>query len=306
MEILISAVICTFNRSTYVGKAVQSLLEQTLDHSQYEIIVVDNNSTDDTKAAIDQQFSQVNNLKYVFEKKVGLSQARNTGLAQAAGQYIAYLDDDAIAAPTWLERIVNCFQNIQPVPGSVGGKIEPIWESPRPEWLPDQFLGYLTIVDWSDAPFWVEKPKYIAGANMAFLRSVLDQVGGFNVALGRQGKKLLSNEELYLQGLIQKQGHGIYYDPAISVKHHVTPSRLTQSWFIQRLYWQGVSMAKSELQDTPSNFLKRLGLVARSLRKFVRKPQHLIYVFIPAKTKELFLEKCTRFRELGYCRGLLS
>ncbi|MEE8471432.1 MAG: glycosyltransferase family A protein [Dehalococcoidia bacterium] len=104
MSIRVSAIICTHNRSDYLRQAIQSLADQTLPTEQYEVIVVDNGSTDNTRAVVE-GFDHIANLRYVYEPILGLSQARNTGWQNARGEYIAFMDDDAIGYPTsWKSR----------------------------------------------------------------------------------------------------------------------------------------------------------------------------------------------------------
>lgn len=302
---IVTVIICTLNRSNYLDKALESLANQIFDPSSFEVIVVDNGSTDNTKNTVISKSDKFFNLRYIFEPQKGLSNARNTGLKEASGKYIAYLDDDAVACPKWLANMLNCFETIKPSPSCVGGKVSPIWEAPRPIWLADQLLGYLTIIDWSDIPVFIEKPRYIAGANMAFPKDVLQQLGGFSTTLGRKGKKLLSNEELDLQEKIMNEGHAIYYDPAIQVSHHAPASRLNQEWFLNRLYWQGISEAKLELQKSPSSLVERLYLATKISKRIILKRKKNKYVFAHTKDPNIFLEKCMQVKEIGYLRGIV-
>jgi glucosyl-dolichyl phosphate glucuronosyltransferase len=304
MTIKISAVVCTLNRSDYLRKAIKSLAEQTLESSMFEVLVVDNHSTDNTKAVVTEEFAHVPNLKYIFEPILGLSQARNTGWQQAQGNYIAYLDDDAIANPRWLEQIIRAFETVTPQPGCVGGKVEPIWEAPRPDWLPDELLPLLTVVDWSNTPIVLNKDQYIAGANMAFPKMLLEAVEGFNVNLGRKGKSLLSNEELLLRNKLQEKNYEIYYDPEIAVKHHVSASRLAKSWFVKRTYWQGVSEAALLLhQETPSlTRISKLGVF--SIKQLITSPKQLLYSILPTTDANQLQEKCLAMKKIGYFLGL--
>ncbi|MEO0376385.1 MAG: glycosyltransferase [Cyanobacteria bacterium P01_A01_bin.17] len=265
MAVCISAVICTFNRSSYLQKAIQSLVDQTLAAGEYEIVVVDNGSTDNTRQTVDEIFSTVENLRYIYEPKIGLSQARNTGWKAAKGKYIAYLDDDAIATPHWLATLVHDFEKVIPQPACIGGKIDPIWEADRPQWLPDSLLPYLTILDWSSESSVIDEGQYIAGANMAFTHQALSLAHGFQTKFGRQGKKLLSNEELALQNQLRKQGFDIYYNPNVLVRHHIVVDRLRQKWFIQRTYWQGVSRAFLKVSEQSPSRLKRWRMSLSSL-----------------------------------------
>src|SRR5436309_2344962 len=142
MTIQISALICTRNRADYLRKAMQSLATQSLPCEQYEIIVVDNGSEDHTRAVVD-EFASLTNLVYIYEATPGLSRARNVAFRRAKGEFVAFLDDDAVASPQWLEKYLEVFRTYSPTPGSVGGKCEPIWEIPQPAWLEDRLLTSL-------------------------------------------------------------------------------------------------------------------------------------------------------------------
>jgi glucosyl-dolichyl phosphate glucuronosyltransferase len=112
----LTIVICTYNRAALLQKALASLVVQTLPAAQFEVIVVDNNSTDDTAvvcAAFAAQHPTLL-LRHVVETKQGLSHARNGGFAAAEAEYVTYLDDDAIAAPDFAEQIVTAIRTVQP------------------------------------------------------------------------------------------------------------------------------------------------------------------------------------------------
>lgn len=239
--IQISAIICTHNRAEYLSKAVDSLGNQTLNQQLYEILVVDNASTDNTKAYVSKERGVTLNLRYIYEPIPGLNHARNAGWRNARGDFVAYLDDDAIASPTWLETIVNVFNTVIPTPGCVGGRVDPVWGSPPPSWLSDQLIGYLAVVNWSAKPIVLDETRYIAGVNMAFPKHLLAQVGGFQTGIDRVGAKLLSNGDILVERLIRAKGYDCFYHPEIAVQHYVPASRLTKKWFLTRGYWQGVS-----------------------------------------------------------------
>ncbi|MGB7414414.1 MAG: hypothetical protein WA902_09420, partial [Thermosynechococcaceae cyanobacterium] len=224
----------------------------------------------------------------------------------AKGNYVAYLDDDAIANPQWVDQICKAFETIQPQPGCVGGKTEPVWESIRPPWLPEELLSYLTIVDWSNEPIILKDHRFIAGANMAVPRSLLAELGGFTLHLGRKGKSLLSCEEILLRDQIKDKGYTIYYDPEISVKHHVPGSRLTQSWFTQRLYWQGISRANIlNFQDSPSKF-RLIKSAMGQLLELIKSPMEILYLWLPTDDPVHFKQKCNALWKIGYVVGLTS
>ncbi len=306
MSIYISVVICTLNRSSYLRKAIQSLIEQTYDPECFEILIVDNKSTDNTKRVVVEEFAQVTNLRYVFEPIMGLSQARNTGWRQAKGDYIAYLDDDAIAYPQWLEKIVAAFETVTPKPGMLGGKVEPIWEASQPIWLSKHLLPFLTVLNWSSVPLFLEDKRYIAGANMAFPKVLLEEIGGFQTSLGRKGKKLLSNEELLLRENIKGKGYKVYYDPEISVGHHVPAARLKQAWFTRRKYWQGVSDAYLLIHQNSPSTLDRFKVGFNELKRILKKPRQLLYLFMSTNDSSKFLIKCSKLEKIGFILALLG
>ena len=122
----ISAVICTYNRADCLARAIKSLVNQTLPKENYEILIVDNASTDSTKDIIRREFSGVPNLSYFYEPVLGIARARNTGWNNAKGTYVCYLDDDAVASPEWLEKIIEVFRTTTLKIGCVGGRIDPV------------------------------------------------------------------------------------------------------------------------------------------------------------------------------------
>jgi glycosyltransferase involved in cell wall biosynthesis len=302
----ISAVICTLNRADYLRKALRSLVYQTLPDEQYEILVVDNGSTDNTKQVVLGEFSHVPNLRFLHEPLLGLSQARNTGWHNAVGEYVAYMDDDAIASPQWLETILNVFETIKPQPGCVGGKIEPIWEVSRPPWLSDKVVPHLAVLDWSRTPIILNDKQYVAGANIAFPRRLLEITGGFPVSLGRKGNKLLSNEELLLQRKLKDTGYHCFYDPEIAVWHHIPASRLRQGWFARRMYWQGASEAIVQMHQESPSTTKRLRMVVRAAGSLLLSPRRLGNLVVPTNNADRFESKCSVLAQIGYVSGLLG
>ncbi len=307
MNVLISAIICTHNRAEYLAKAIQSLVDQRTPEDQYEIIIVDNCSTDSTKEAVE-QFSSVNNIRYIYESTLGLSYARNTGWRKARGKYVAYLDDDAIACPTWLDKILEVFETVTPRPGCVGGRVYPIWEGPRPTWLSDWLLHCLPVMDWSDTPHVLDdlRMEWLAGANIAFPTDLLKSLGGFTSELDRVGNSLLSSGDVFLEKQIMKVGYSCFYHPDIAIKHHVFESRLNQSWFTRRYYWQGVSDAVMQiLQERPST-LRRLRLAVSKAVILVRSPKSVMKLILPTNNPRRFTEKCFALITLGHIYGLLA
>jgi glycosyltransferase involved in cell wall biosynthesis len=307
MSTLISAIICTHNRAAYLAKAIQSLVDQNISSEKYDIIIVDNCSTDSTKSVVEQFVSRVN-IRYLYEPNLGLSYARNTGWRNATGAYVAYLDDDAIACPSWLHKILEVFETVTPRPGCVGGKTDPLWEAPRPVWLSDELVTSLTVIDWFDTPQVVLDlaQTWLVGVNMAFPVEVLEHVGGFIVGLDRAGKRLLSSGDVFLQKQIMKAGYSCFYHPEMVVSHHIGRSRLEKRWFIRRYYWQGVSDAIMQCLEENPLTTRRLRLAITKTLGLFRSPSKLRHLVLPSTHPRHFTEKCFTLIKVGHIAGLLG
>ena len=255
---LISVVVCTYNRADRLLLALEALEKQTLPGKDFEVLVVDNRSTDRTTAICKLFQNRLANFRYLYESTQGLSKARNTGWQAAQTPYIAYLDDDAIPCEQWVEAILTVFQTVQPQPVGVGGSIYPLWEIPRPDWLSPSMEALFTILDGGDKPHWFAAHEYPWGANIVYRRDALEKVGGFCEQLGRSGQSLLSGEETLLNEALNAQGERFYYSPHASVFHWVPKERINTDWLIRRSYWQGCSVALVDRLLGRSSLYQRL------------------------------------------------
>ena len=238
---LISAIICTHNRDNYLGAAIDSLLAQDFPGS-FEVVVVDNASKDNTREVVEARLPNPK-LEYVYEPITGLSVARNTGAKTASAEILAYLDDDAVASSQWLRVLYEAYQSNNKL-AIAGGKVTLIWpeEINPPKWLSVELSGNLGYYDLGNSVVYIDQPGLTPrGLNYSIRRIFLEQIGGFDINLGRVGNKLLSNEELYTTELALKQGWLVAYLPEALVAHNVAPERVKPSWFIERGWWQGVS-----------------------------------------------------------------
>jgi glycosyltransferase involved in cell wall biosynthesis len=170
----ITVVISTFNRCEMLPAAIESVLTQQASGLSYELIVVDNNSTDSTKQVVHSFISQGHpNLKYVFEPKQGLSYGRNAGITNARGAIVVFFDDDVRAHPDWLSNIKRAFDLYTEI-DCVAGKILPNWKNDPPPWLTTDHWTPLALQDHGNVPLCAdqERPLPLAGANLAFRRRV--------------------------------------------------------------------------------------------------------------------------------------
>ena len=241
----ISVVICTHNRADSLRRALASLEKQTLPRDQFEVLVVDNASTDYTKA-VAQSFSHLS-LTYLYESQLGLSRARNTGWQKAQANYIAFIDDDAVASPQWLAALLDTFTLHTDKEMAVGGRVELASTVTIPDWVDDSLRVSLGSLNLSASTTDLQhSPYYLHGCNMAFSRALLMKYDGFYSSLGRRGSKLLSGEEILLQQQLKSDGYPIFYTDQAAVTHHVDISRLSRNWFVKRMYWEGVTTRRIE------------------------------------------------------------
>jgi len=235
----ISVIIATHNRADLVRIALESLIEQTFDSAAFEVIVVDNASRDHTAQMVVEMSARMPQLRYVREERLGLSWARNRGLAEAQAQYVAYLDDDARAEPAWVEALLAALES-SAAPLCVAGPVYLNWNG-LPQKVPARYWSLLSYVHYGDHDRPLTASEYIVGANMAFDRAALDRVGGFPTNLGRHGAKLLSGEEAQVVAQLRAGGGEVYYAAKAGVFHIVQPDRVKPVWLWRRMFWDGAS-----------------------------------------------------------------
>lgn len=240
-----SVIIPTYNRSHSLARALRSLNELDFPRDQWEVVVVDNNSTDDTKQIAEAtRSSMALNLKYVREERLSFTVARHTGGAAAEGDILLYIDDDVTVETGWMKAVIEGFQ-YDPKIGMVGGPIKPIFEVDPPEWVLKMDGIWLSLFDCGNE---TREVLGVPGPNLCIRKSVLAEVGGFpadTIGVEAEGKPG-TVEKIYIGtgdwGLSQKvRGAGfkiIYVHDAI-VHHHIPPIRMTKRWWHSRLAGEG-------------------------------------------------------------------
>jgi len=222
---------------------------------RFALLIVDSASTGRAELA---ELAQAHEAQLVRVDRPGVSLARNAGAWAARTCYIAYIDDDAIPAPDWVECILNAIGKSGRAPALIGGRILPKWEAPLPGWWPPSLRGVLSIIEHEG------EGEYRTGAvppglepyaaNIVVNILSLLVAGGFRAAIGRYGHSLLSDEEVQLAWTLQDAGHSVRYDSRIIVHHQIQAHRLRPEWLLSRLYWQGAStvLTRRLLQDSGS------------------------------------------------------
>jgi glycosyltransferase involved in cell wall biosynthesis len=228
----LSIIICSYNRASYISDALTSLYVQSSGLDNFEVIFVDNNSTDNTKEVYAQWRHTNTNGQFTFisETKQGASFARNTGAAIAKGEWVCFMDDDAVATTDYVKNIIKHIQD-QPFIVGFGGRIIPKYIPAEPKWMSYYVSSLVGNFDYAPTACAFENGKYPLESNMIVKKSVYDQIGGFNVNLpGVVGTLRIGGEGKELFYKIIALGHTIYYDPSICVHHVVEVKKLTSEY----------------------------------------------------------------------------
>jgi glycosyltransferase involved in cell wall biosynthesis len=267
-------VIATYNRARWLEGTLESLMR--MDYRRpWDIVVVDNNSTDDTPLVIGKYASAGPvPILQLFEPRQGKSYALNTALAHARGDIIAFTDDDVDLDVGWLSAAYNLLE-ANPAADYVGGPVMPIWGKEPPPWLDRQrgdLWGAVAILDYGAEPFvFEERQKVPLGVNMAVRRRLLEQVGGFHPQLGRRGRSLLGQEQAEFFSRARSAGARGIYAPAMALRHHVPAERLTIRYFLRWWFWKGVSRARVDAMHGQTE----LGLDLRTVPRLVGVPRYV-------------------------------
>lgn len=260
----LSLIIATYNGADSLPVTLESLTHQTLDKELWEVVIVNNNSTDSTAKVVG-DFMAAHpeiRMRLVDEPNQGLSWARNRGIDESTGEYIVIIDDDESACPELLREYFD-FLDTHPHIVAAGGRITPRFPAKRPKWLSRiterPIAGTLNLGN-EIRPF--PEGKYFGGGNMALRRTAIDYYGKFDTNLGRRGSKLLGGEEKELYMRYYASGEDIYYLPAAEIFHHIDTERLTKPYFKAVCYRVGQSERIRTLSQSPRAFRRRVAAEA--------------------------------------------
>lgn len=242
----LSIVICTYNRERYIAESIRSALKQTADKQFYQLIVVNNNSKDRTddicRALLDEEQLQ---FDYFIEFNQGNSFARNRGIEESKGEIIAFIDDDAMVEHNYVENLLKFYREHLDV-DAVGGRIYPRYEEEKANWLSPVLMPLIAALDMGNSPRPFRWGKFPIGANMSFRKQVFNQIGVFNVELGRIGANLQGGDEKDVFARMRLQNMKIWYCPEVAV-HHVIPASRLEVSYIRRM---GIGVGESEYRRT--------------------------------------------------------
>lgn len=250
----VSVVVPTRNRAGLLRGALASMVQQTWPADDYEVIVVDNGSTDATCRVVREiEADSRVAVRHVHEPHIGLHRARHAGAIHARGHLVLYGEDDIVAAEDWVQNMANCFR-ARPDLAAVGGKISPQWVDDPPDWL-FQFgtrmnFGLLGLLDLGDGFFTVPASQGVYGGNFAIRKAILFEVGGFNPD-GVPDDQLMyrGDGEMGLQKKIRGMGYEVAYNGKAVVSHLIDRRRMTVEYILARSHREGYSRAYARFRD---------------------------------------------------------
>jgi GT2 family glycosyltransferase len=282
----VTIVVPTFNRCESLLDTLSSIKELEIpDGVNCDVIIVDNNSSDDTPAVVQGagRDSPIN-IQYLREIRKGSSYARNAGVHVAGGELIFFADDDVHVEKTWLGALLKAFQ--QHDAACIGGKVLPNWLGPRPPWLEDHFLNVLAMLDYGDRPQELGRNgdnRMLYAANLAFRRSVFLEIGGFDTAIGRCGA-YGGGEDREIQERLIQRGHKVLYEPAAIVLHRIEPYRMRKRYF---RHWH-FAAGKDRARVVRLARFHVFGIESYLIVEFVRTLASLIKSAFSMKFNEVF------------------
>lgn len=239
---LFSVIVCTYNREDLLPECLLSLAVQTFNPEQYEVVIVNNNSSDNTLKVAEEFVERFSNFRLVTESEQGLSHARNMGVREATGEYLAFIDDDARAPENWLETAARIVASHSP--DIFGGPATPIFGCELPSWYKESYgiRGDMGETGWL-------KEGFIVGTNIFFRKDLLDEYGGFDPDLGMKGDSVGYHEETAIVYRAFAEGKKVYYSKDLSVKDRVPDYKLSLAYYMYFVYkvgYDGVKLWESE------------------------------------------------------------
>ncbi len=296
--IKISIIVCTYNNVKRLKEAVKSLVNQTLDKNLFEILVIDNNSTDETISQVKSFQSKFTlpEIRLIEEKKQGLGYARNRGLKAAKGEYVAFIDDDAKADDHWLENGTKIMEDRKLKPLVAGGVILPFYEERKPDWFKDEYEKR----SWGEKERFLERDESLSGSNMIIRRAEAIKYGGFENKVGMKGRYLSVGEETSLFEKIW--GHNkeanIFYSPKLIVYHLVPAFKMTVFYQLKRSLAAGLA---KYIRFQSINIFKRLAYLIFYLVAIFLYLFFAIMIFMKYKRHQNWLIE--RFSPIFYLVG---
>jgi glycosyltransferase involved in cell wall biosynthesis len=301
----VSIVLPTYNRAADLPQAINSALDQTAAPDTYELIVVDNNSTDETSRVIDDLARQhPGRIHGVLERKQGVAFARNAGISAARAEIVAFFDDDVLVTSNWVETILRTFEERSQIE-CIGGKVLPKWSTPPPVWLTSSHWAPLALQDFGDTAMIVgaDNPRGLISANLACKKTLVDRIGGFTPEFQRVKDGIGSLEDDEWNRRLWKSGGTALYVPELVTTTDVPYTRLTRAYHRRWHCGHGrfyALLRADEIERSTVGSL--LGVPAHMYRAAMRDVAGWVTSALAGRTDEAFLHEV----KLRFFRGFLG
>ncbi|NHZ86773.1 MAG: glycosyltransferase [Planctomycetia bacterium] len=233
MNPIITVIICTFNRGYLLSETIPTIFQQNISNDRYDVLIVNNNSTDNTTEILNSFIKQCDNLSVINEPKQGLGYAKNAGMNAATTDWLVYLDDDAKVPNDFVKKAINDINNSKFQ--CFGGVYLPWYKYGKPKWFLDRYASNKGKL----SEFNTLNKDFISGGIIAIKKSILNKFGGFPTNLGMSGNKIAYGEETLLQIHMRNSGLEIGYDPNWVIFHLVNRYKLSPWWFIKSGFVSG-------------------------------------------------------------------
>ena len=255
-----SFITCTYNRDKYLGRTIESVCEQTFDPDNYEIIIIDNNSTDNTSKVCEEFQRKYTDKKILYFKELnqGLSSALNRGIKEAKGEFLVFVDDDETITKEHLQRLDNYLKEY-PDAVLAASKVIPQYEKQQPKWM-SKFTARLIggYFNPGDQVKKLNKTSYPGTGHTIIKKELYHKYGYYNTELGRTGNSLLGAEDKDMFFRLIKNNIECYYFPDIPIYHHIPEYKLTDEFFNKLTYSIGKSEYIRTRSISPKTYRKRL------------------------------------------------
>lgn len=296
MQHNLTIAICTYNRAHILPEALVSLLRQTVSQDNYSLLIIDNNSTDNTQETVASFKDKFTDIRIIVENNQGLSHARNRALKECQTEWLAFLDDDAKAHPDWVETILQSIKK-----GDFDGFGGPYYAwhryGPAPHWLPEDFGTYESPQDYG----LLEGDTYIPGGNSVLRCDAARSIGTFSTELGMRGNRCGYGEETLFFERMRAASYRMGYVPQLKIDHCVLPYKYTLRWQLYAAFISGRNFIS--LQSSLGNIISPLYLFIKLIKISIK---NLAYFRTYKFKKSLFLYTKQIVNSMGCIIGSFS
>jgi glycosyltransferase involved in cell wall biosynthesis/ubiquinone/menaquinone biosynthesis C-methylase UbiE len=288
--------VCTYNRFDWLAKCLNSIQNQTLLKTDYKLLVIDNSLNPKESKKFLKSLGTFENLEYIITDRCGIGYARTIAMEKCSTEFLAFTDDDCLVSPDWGENILKAFARHGDGVGVIGGCVAPNWESQRPDWLEDDLLHQLGLINWSNKDIFIDHSmgQWLLTANAAYRTKALRAAGGFPLHLGRKRKLPLAQEEFAANNAISALGFDLLYSQTLKVQHFVPVARAKQKMFCRDAFWDGVSQFLYRSQNVDMDDVDKLSDVLIPLQ------EKILTGFNEFSSSNKLKEKIAQMRNAGW------